>query len=190
MLPRDYICDSHNYYQNRSNKKMVLTTTDVLKVLCKEQSLELLRIVALTKPDTTSANIIKTETNTKLTRKQYYSRMSSLMKAGLIKRKQGKYALTAFGKVVYDIVQIKLENAVNNYWNLQAIDSLEMSNDLPLEERKNLIDVLIDNQEIKAILAPDSDNKDNNNIHASDEHFPNIEKQRKLKPNESRKLEG
>jgi hypothetical protein len=178
MLPRDYICDSHNYYQNRSNKKMVLTTTDVLKVLCKEQSLELLRIVALTKPDTTSANIIKTETNTKLTRKQYYSRMSSLMKAGLIKRKQGKYALTAFGKVVYDIVQIKLENAVNNYWNLQAIDSLEMSNELSAEERKKLIDNLIDSQEIKAILASDIDN---NNKIESVEPLLGIEQQKARK---------
>src|SRR5919199_640526 len=115
MLPRDYICDSHDYYQNRSNKKMVLTTTDVLKVLSKEQSLELLRIVALTKPDTTSANIIKTETNTKLTRKQYYSRMSSLMKAGLIKRKNGKHNLTVFGRVIYD-TQMTIENAINNYW--------------------------------------------------------------------------
>jgi hypothetical protein len=86
MLPMDYICDSHNYYQNRSNKKMVLVTTDVLKAISKEESLELLRIVALAKPDTAYANIIKTETNTKLTRKQYYSRMSSLRKAGLIKR--------------------------------------------------------------------------------------------------------
>jgi hypothetical protein len=178
MLPRDYICDSHNYYQNRSNKKMVLTTTDVLKVLCKEQSLELLRIVALTKPDTTSANIIKTETNTKLTRKQYYSRMSSLMKAGLIKRKQGKYALTAFGKVVYDIVQIKLENAVNNYWNLQAIDSLEMSNELSAEERKKLIDNLIDSQEIKAILASDINN---NNKIESVEPLLGIEQQKARK---------
>jgi hypothetical protein len=90
MLPRDYICDSHNYYQNRSNKKMVLVTTDVLKVLSKEESLELLRIVALTKPDTASANIIKTETNTKLTRKQYYSRLSSLRKSRLDKKETRK----------------------------------------------------------------------------------------------------
>jgi predicted transcriptional regulator len=141
---------------------MVLVTTDVLKVLSKEESLELLRIVALTKPDTASADIIITKT--KLTRKQYYSRMSSLMKAGLIKRKQGKYTLTAFGKVVYDIIQIKLENAVNNYWKLKALDSLEISNDVPAEERKKLIDNLIDNQEIKDILVSYSGNNNMNNL--------------------------
>jgi hypothetical protein len=36
-----------------------------------------------------------------------------------------------------------------------------MSNDLTAEERKNLIDNLIDNQEIKAILVPDKTNNDN-----------------------------
>jgi hypothetical protein len=95
----------------------------------------------------------------------------------LIKRKQGKYALTAFGKVVYDIVQIKLENAVNNYWKLKAIDSLEMSNELPAEERKKFIDNLIDNHEIKAILVSDT-NKDNKSKIKSDRPLLNMEQQR------------
>ena len=166
----------------------MISVADVLRSISDKKSLELFRIVVLTnsEPDA-AADVLITKTN--LTRRQYYSRMYKLIKTGLIKRRNGRHTLTAYGRVIYD-TQIKIENAVNNYWNLQAIDSLEDSNDLPLEERKNLIDVLIDNQEIKAILAPDSDNKDNNNIHASDEHFPNIEKQRKLKPNESRKLEG
>jgi hypothetical protein len=96
---------------------------------------------------------------TKLIRKQYYSRMSKLIKSGLIKRKQGKHTLTAFGKVVYD-AQMKIENAANNYWILKAIDSLEDSDDLPSEERKKLIDQLIDNQEIKDIVITDNDNND------------------------------
>ena len=96
--------------------------------------------------------------------KQFYLRMSGLMKAGLIKRKQGKHTLTTFGKVVYDIILIKIENAINNYWNLKAIDSLEKSNDLPLEERKKLVNELIGNQEIKDILVPDNDNDNNNNL--------------------------
>ena len=167
---------------------MVLTTTDVLKVLSKEESLELLRIVALTKPDTASANIIKTETNNKLTRKQYYSRMSSLRKAGLIKRKLGKYALTAFGKVVYDIVQIKLENAVNNYWKLKAIDSLEISNDLTAEERKKFIDNLIDNHEIKDILVPDNDNDNKNNL--ADQPLINVEQEQNQKQTNQENKKG
>jgi hypothetical protein len=45
-----------------------------------------------------------------------------------------------------------MENAVSNYWKFKAIDSLDMSKDLPAGQRKKIIDGLIDNQEIKAIL--------------------------------------
>jgi DNA-binding Lrp family transcriptional regulator len=153
---------------------MVLGMTDVLKAISEEETLELFRIVALTKPD--ANDIIKSKT--RLTRKQYYSRMSKLTRAGLIKRKQGKYSLTTFGKVVYDIILIKIQNAINNYWKLKAIDSLEMSNDLPLEERKKLFDELIDNQEIKDILVSDAD-KANKSKFESDQPSLGREQQQK-----------
>jgi predicted transcriptional regulator len=119
----------------------------VLKSISDAESLELFRSIALKDSDSESLR-----NRTKMTRKQYYSRMSRLMKAGLIKRKNGKHNLTAFGKVIYD-TQITIENAINNYWKLKAIDSLEMSNDLPAEERKKLIDNLIENNGIREILA-------------------------------------
>jgi hypothetical protein len=103
-------------------------------------------MVTLTKPNT---EILINKT--KLTRKQYYSRMSTLMKAGLIKRMNGKYTLTAFGKLIYYNALIIMENATSRYWKLKAIDSLEMSNDLPVEERKKIIDSFIDNEEIKDV---------------------------------------
>jgi hypothetical protein len=132
------------------SKRMILVA-DVLKAISDNRSLELFRIVALTKPD---ADILISKT--KLTRKQYYSRMSGLMNAGLIKRKNGKHTLTAFGKVIYDITST-IQNAINYYWKLKAIDSLAMSNDLPAEEIEKVVYNLIDNKEIKAVLV--SDNK-------------------------------
>jgi predicted transcriptional regulator len=130
----------------------MILVADVLKAISDKRSLELFRIVALTKSDT---DILISKT--KLTRKQYYSRMSRLMNAGLMKRKNGKYTLTAFGKVIYDIAIASIENAVSNYWKLKAIDSLEMSKALPAEERKKIIDSLIDNQVIKDILDSDDE---------------------------------
>jgi hypothetical protein len=62
--------------------------------------------------------------------------MPGLMKAGLIKRRNWRHTLTAFGMVVYD-TQIKIENEVNNYWNLKALDSIEDSNDSLPQGRKN-----------------------------------------------------
>ena len=88
----------------------------------------------------------------KLTRKQYYSRMSRLLQAGLVKRQKGRYLLTAFGKVIYSAqmnLEAKIENALDNYWKLKAIDSLEMPS---REETGKVICALIENEEIKTIL--------------------------------------
>ena len=46
-----------------------------------------------------------------------------------------------------------MQNALNNYWKLKAIDSLEMSNELPKEEQQKLIETLVDNEEIRGILV-------------------------------------
>ena len=120
---------------------------NVLKSISDDESLELFRFVATNDSDSESLR-----NRTKMTRKQYYSRMSRLMKAGLIKRRSGKHTLTTFGRVIYD-TQVTIENAIHNYWKLKAIDSLEMSDDLPVEERKKLIDNLIENNGIREILA-------------------------------------
>ena len=88
-----------------------------------------------------------------LTTKQYYSRVSRLLNAGLIKRHKGKYSLTLLGKVVYD-TQMTIGKALTYYWKLKAIESVEMSSDvrLPREELTQLINALIGNHFIKDIL--------------------------------------
>ena len=88
-----------------------------------------------------------------LTTKQYYSRVSGLLNAGLIKRRKRKYSLTLLGKVVYDS-QMVLGKALTYYWKLKAIDSIELSSDVrvPKEELTQLINALIDNHFIKDIL--------------------------------------
>jgi hypothetical protein len=126
----------------------MILVADVLKAVSDNISIEIFRLIALSKLNT---DLIISKT--KLTRKQYYTRMFRLMKAGLIKRKNGNYTLTAFGKVIYCTTIIPIEKAINYYWILKAIDSLEMSNDLTIEEHKKLIDSLIDNQEIKSVLV-------------------------------------
>jgi predicted transcriptional regulator len=119
---------------------------NVIKSISNAKSIELFRIVALTKLDT---DILISKT--KLTRKQYYSRMSGLCEAGLVKRKNGKYTLTTFGKVIYDSI-VTMENTINYYWKLKAIDSLEISKDIPAEERKKILDNLIGDQHIMGVV--------------------------------------
>lgn len=99
-----------------------------------------------------SINSVLLRNKIKITRKQYYSRLSKMMKAGLIKRSSGKLVLTAFGKIVNE-VQTTVLNASKNQWKLRAIDSIELSDELPKEERKKLLESLIDNRQIREILS-------------------------------------
>jgi hypothetical protein len=82
-----------------------------------------------------------------------------MTRAGLVRRKNGKYVLTTFGKIVYES-KVTVENALNNYWKLKAIDSLETSNELPKEERQKLIETLLDNQGLKAVIVRETSSID------------------------------
>ena len=90
-----------------------------------------------------------------LTTKQYYSRISGLLDAGLVKRHKGKYSLTMLGKVVYQS-QMIIGKTLTYHWKLKAIESIEMSasgsSGLPSEEITQLINALIDNHQIRDIL--------------------------------------
>jgi predicted transcriptional regulator len=123
------------------------SVSSVLRTIADDKSLELFSTVALETID--SKNL---KNKTKLTRKQYYSRLARMTRAGLVKRKNSKYILTTFGKIVYES-ELTIQNALNNYWKLKAIDSLETANELPKEEQQKLIETLLDNQELKGILV-------------------------------------
>jgi hypothetical protein len=124
-------------------------------------------------PGSASALITRLE----LTKKQYYSRMSELIKAGLMIRQNGSYFLTSFGKVVYE-AHVLIGQAVENYWKLKAIDSIHIlscDRDLSTEERKGrkrIVDTLIENNSIKNILlgrnsnnSTSTENEKTNNNH-------------------------
>jgi hypothetical protein len=82
-----------------------------------------------------------------LSTKQYYSRLSGLLEAGLIKR-DNPYLL---GKVVYDS-QMIIGEALSHYWKLKAIETIEVySSNPPVEEVTQLVNTLIDNPRIKDI---------------------------------------
>ena len=122
------------------------TTASILRTIADDKSLELFTTVALETID--SKNL---KNKTKLTRKQYYSRLSRMTRAGLVRRKNGKYILTTFGRIVYES-KVTLETALSNYWKLKAIDSVEISNELPKEEQQKLIETLLDNEDLREII--------------------------------------
>ena len=124
--------------------------TSILKKISDDKALTLFNSIAVSNGD---RYIPLKEMN--LTTKQYYSRVSGLLNAGLIKRHKGKYFLTLLGKVVYDS-QLTIGKALTYHWKLKAIESIEMSasvkSGIPEGELAQLIDALIDNHQIKDIL--------------------------------------
>jgi hypothetical protein len=119
----------------------------IFESLSDEQSVKLFSIIAAQSPISTDLRGKVT-----LTRKQYYSRISRMVAVGLIKRRQGKLLLTAFGKIVYESQKF-LEVATNSQWKLKVIDSIDLSDELPKDERRKLLDNLIENRRIREILS-------------------------------------
>jgi predicted transcriptional regulator len=131
---------------------VVPSITDILKKISDDKALTLFNSIAVSNKH----RDIHLRREMNLSTKQYYSRLSGLMDAGLIRRDNGKYSLTLVGKIVYD-AHLKIGKALSYYWKLKAIESIEMSSSLSdtgssKEELTQLINVLIDNHFIKDLL--------------------------------------
>jgi hypothetical protein len=127
-----------------------ISIANILSAIADDKSLVLFNTIAIAGGD---SEILITRVD--VSRKQYYSRISALMKTGLISRKDRQYMLTSLGKIVYD-VQLMIGRATNTIWKLKAIDSIETEHKLPAEERNKIINTLIDNQDIIKILVKQS----------------------------------
>ena len=87
-----------------------------------------------------------------LSRKQFYTRTSQLLKQGLIQRSKGSFSLTSLGIIVYH-AQLVIEAGVNNYWKLKAIDSIESSGEIVEQERVKIIKTILDDNTVQNILV-------------------------------------
>jgi predicted transcriptional regulator len=121
------------------------SVTSVLRKISDEKTLVLLKNIKIS--DGKNHIPIK---DMQLTTKQYYSRISGLMDVGLIKRDQGRYILTAFGKVVYE-AHMTIHRSLLYYWKLKAIDSIQTT-DISEQDFSTLVDALIDNYQLKDIF--------------------------------------
>ena len=150
------VSDEQVFHRTSTNGDIIrmvpnrLSVESILQALSVDKSLVLFNTIAL---GSTNSEILMNKLA--LSRKQYYSKMSALLRAGLIKRRNKKYFLSSFGKIVYD-AQLIIGKALGSYWKLAAIDSFEMSSPnphLPVEEYNKIIDSLMEgNSEIKNML--------------------------------------
>jgi len=127
-----------------------VSIANILKAIADDKSLVLFNTIAIAGGD---SDILITRLG--VTRKQFYLRMAALQKTVLISRRNRQYVLTSLGLIVYD-AQLMIGKAINTYWKLKAIDSLEIEHRLPADERNKIIDTLIDNQDIIKILVKQS----------------------------------
>ena len=130
----------------------MISITDVLNSISDEKTLDILNTIAVVKR---KDDIYSMKEQIKLTKKQYYSRMHKLSVAGLIKRTNGKYFLTTFGKIIHEHY-VGIQNAVNAYSKLRALDEILKNDnkvDFSTKQRLEIIERLIQDPEIrKSIL--------------------------------------
>ena len=84
----------------------------------------------------TNGSVIRNELN--LSSSQLYTKIHPMVKVGLIDKNDGCLCLTKLGKIVFQ-AQLQIENAINKYWELKAIDSIE---DVPLIEMQEAIEIM------------------------------------------------
>ena len=129
------------------NQKTLPSITNILRKISDDKALVLFSRIAISGE---RASFPLKEMN--LSSKQYYSRISGLIDAGLIRRTHGKYYLTPMGNVVHE-AHVMISKALSYYWRIKIIESVQYSSDgISKEDISKLITILIDNHEIKDIL--------------------------------------
>jgi hypothetical protein len=135
---------------------------DVFRSIADDKSLALLNIIALSDPKGVSLG-----RKTHFSTREYYSRINKLANYGLIRRRHGGYYLTPLGRVVY-ATELKIGRAVNNFWQLKALDYFEEINEVKGNERDshtNVVSSLIRDEKKKELfLTVDTNSSSDLNI--------------------------
>jgi predicted transcriptional regulator len=95
-----------------------VSVSEILAAISDEKSLNLFNSIAAK-----GISIDDLSDQDQMSRKQYYLRISKFIETGMIKRKDGKYILTLFGKVIHEVQLILLELVIS-HWQPAAVDSL------------------------------------------------------------------
>ncbi|HEX9319107.1 MAG TPA: hypothetical protein VF884_09245 [Nitrososphaeraceae archaeon] len=89
--------------------------TQILNAICDIKSLNLFNAIAVKDGKT-----LDMRDQLSLSHKEFYSRISKLIRIGMIKCTDGKYSITAFGRVIHEI-QLTLEGTVEGYSEIKKL---------------------------------------------------------------------
>jgi predicted transcriptional regulator len=126
-------------------KSMEPQVTQVLDTLSDDISFNMLDIIIASVQNTDS---LKEKLN--ISEKQCYDRIVKLLDIGMIKRKGINYAITCFGRLIFE-AQLRVVKAAQNILTLKIIDVVNNS-DISRDEYAKLIDDLIQDNEIKDMI--------------------------------------
>ena len=130
----------------------ITTAREILEAISDQRSQELLNIIAGENDLVAGGSC--------MTRKQYYLRLARFAKLDLIKRVEGRYILTTFGKVIYE-VQLRIAVAVSNRWKLKAFDALYSDDTIPVSERSEVMSQIINDSRSNEIVLKSFTSKNN-----------------------------
>jgi predicted transcriptional regulator len=126
--------------------KRLPTLTQIMDSLSDDKSLALFNTIAISGGD---SNTLITQLN--LTRKQYYSKISKMIKSGLIRRAHGRLLITTFGKIIYE-AHLTMGRAIECFWKLKAVDSLEIK-EIPEEHYGELVQAITGHPEMASFIT-------------------------------------
>ena len=124
-----------------------VSNLDVLEAFSDQLSVDI--ITAISKHCTNSDDLMQM---LNITRKQFYTRSSRLLKIGIISRKDGEIILTSFGRLVYK-AQTTIATAFSHSSELRMIDAIKSHSGMSEYEQKRIIDKLLDESELKRLIS-------------------------------------
>ena len=85
------------------NQCITTLSEEISKMVMNENTLKILNQIIDNNNNNDKDGNILSITKIGLTRKQFYTKLNELTTRGLVKREKGKYYLTTFGNIVYDL---------------------------------------------------------------------------------------
>jgi predicted transcriptional regulator len=125
-------------------------TVQVLVILSDPKACQILETTYVANEDGVEGHIIANHAN--LSPSGFCRLTLSLREKNMIEKKNERYFITFLGKAVYNARRI-LQKAIDNYHKLYVIDLLEEQHQIPEPELKRIIEICIDDHQLKDILT-------------------------------------
>ena len=121
----------------------------VLDVISDPKACQVLERTYVANDDGVEGHVIANHAN--LSPSGFYRLTLSLREHNMIERKNQRYFITFFGRAVFNAKRL-VQKAIDNYHKLHVIDTLEEQEQIPQTELNKLIEIFIDDHQLKDIL--------------------------------------